>query len=285
MKKMMTIHDDTGAHLPLDRIDPDIVLVTDYLAGELSAERVRALEERLVEDEQFFDKVWPMLDAWNLPRDVTGQESGTTLGDAREQAARPPRQRLRQRPWTSFGGVAAVAAAAAVVVVGAGLVVALRTRSRQATRVANNVGAPPQPTAADISRDSLLRSLTNDSAIARLPGPAVIATGIGETRVVVLADSTTVTLAPLSWVAYADSAAAIGGEAQLDVKGTGKRTVLTVVTAAGEASLAAGRYAIKSVTKQSVLVRVIKGLVTLRAKQGRPHPPHRITDGQQATIR
>jgi ferric-dicitrate binding protein FerR (iron transport regulator) len=276
MRKLMTIRDDTGRHLPLERIDPDIVLVTDYLAGELSAVSARALEERLVEDEPFFDKVWPLLRAWNLPRGAPGQEFRTTVAAARETPARPP----RQRAWTPFR---TVAAAAAVVVVATGLVVALRARSRQAIRIAS-VEMPPPPTAADISRDSLLRSLTNDSAIARLPGPSVIATGLGETRVVVLADSTTVTLAPLSWVAYADSAAAIGGEAQLVVKGSGKRTVLTVVTAAGEASLAAGRYAIRSVAKQAVLVRVIKGLVTLRAKRGRPHPPHRITDGQQATI-
>ncbi|HEY4130116.1 MAG TPA: FecR family protein [Gemmatimonadaceae bacterium] len=47
--------------------DPDIVLITDYLAGELSPPDEAQVERRLEDDQAFFDKVFPLVQAWQLP--------------------------------------------------------------------------------------------------------------------------------------------------------------------------------------------------------------------------
>lgn len=48
-------------------IDPDLALVSAYLARELSPMQVLALEERLATDAQFRTRVQPLLDAWAAP--------------------------------------------------------------------------------------------------------------------------------------------------------------------------------------------------------------------------
>ena len=50
--------------------DPDIVLITDYLAGELSHTAEADVEHRLEDDEAFFDKVFPLVQAWRMPHSV-----------------------------------------------------------------------------------------------------------------------------------------------------------------------------------------------------------------------
>ena len=49
------------------QLDPDLSLVTAYLARELSTTQIIALEERLVADAPFREKVQPAIDAWLLP--------------------------------------------------------------------------------------------------------------------------------------------------------------------------------------------------------------------------
>ena len=48
-------------------IDPDVVLITEYLAGRLSEFERFAVDKRLEEDEAFFEKVWPLMRAWRMP--------------------------------------------------------------------------------------------------------------------------------------------------------------------------------------------------------------------------
>src|SRR4051812_15676618 len=50
-----------------DAIDPDLALITAYLAGELTLVQIAAVEERLAADTQFRTKVQPVIDAWALP--------------------------------------------------------------------------------------------------------------------------------------------------------------------------------------------------------------------------
>ena len=50
-----------------DAIDPDIALVTAYLARELSPMQVLALEERLATDAEFRAEMQPLIDAWAAP--------------------------------------------------------------------------------------------------------------------------------------------------------------------------------------------------------------------------
>ena len=51
----------------LNAQDPDILLITDYLGHELTREEEAAVEERLVEDEAFFEKVAPYIKIRTMP--------------------------------------------------------------------------------------------------------------------------------------------------------------------------------------------------------------------------
>jgi hypothetical protein len=57
-----------------DPIDPDVALVTAYLARELSPMQVLALEERLATDTTFRAEMQPLIDAWSAP--VPSLEAG-----------------------------------------------------------------------------------------------------------------------------------------------------------------------------------------------------------------
>jgi anti-sigma-K factor RskA len=48
-------------------VDPDIVLIGNYLGKELSAEEAEAVERRMVDDAAFFEKVWPVVRIWRMP--------------------------------------------------------------------------------------------------------------------------------------------------------------------------------------------------------------------------
>jgi hypothetical protein len=48
-------------------LDPDIVVITDWLAGELSPAEVTAVEQRLRDDDAFFMKAGPIYKLWNKP--------------------------------------------------------------------------------------------------------------------------------------------------------------------------------------------------------------------------
>jgi hypothetical protein len=62
------INSSTGRELEL--IDRDIADITDYLAGEMSDDDRARLEQRLVADAAFFEKVFPVIDGWMLPIDT-----------------------------------------------------------------------------------------------------------------------------------------------------------------------------------------------------------------------
>lgn len=57
------------------RPDPDVVLITDYLAGELSSTDEATVEHRLEDDEVFFDKVFPLVQAWRMPQNFRRAKS------------------------------------------------------------------------------------------------------------------------------------------------------------------------------------------------------------------
>ena len=51
-------------------LDPDIVLITDYLANTLSLDDEANVERRMRDDEAFFEKVWPLVRAWQQTDDT-----------------------------------------------------------------------------------------------------------------------------------------------------------------------------------------------------------------------
>jgi len=56
-------HDDGSGN----RIDPDMLLISDWLAGELTPAQVDAVEHRLDDDQAFFEKVLPHVRVWTSP--------------------------------------------------------------------------------------------------------------------------------------------------------------------------------------------------------------------------
>jgi hypothetical protein len=53
--------------LDITPLDPDIVVITDWLAGELGPAESAAVEQRLRDDDAFFMKAGPIVKLWNLP--------------------------------------------------------------------------------------------------------------------------------------------------------------------------------------------------------------------------
>jgi ferric-dicitrate binding protein FerR (iron transport regulator) len=101
--------------------DPEVALITDYLANELPRAEREALEHRLASDADFRDRMLPYLAIWNAPTDLAAMDADDE--DDRQQArgARTgaptgdsARQLRRIRRWQ----LAAVAAGAAFLVTG-----------------------------------------------------------------------------------------------------------------------------------------------------------------------
>ena len=53
-----------------DPVDPDIALINDYLAEALSCDEEAVVERRMKDDEAFFEKVWPLVNAWQQSGEV-----------------------------------------------------------------------------------------------------------------------------------------------------------------------------------------------------------------------
>jgi hypothetical protein len=97
--------DDAGDPASAARVDPDMVLITDYLANALSFEAEAAVERRMKEDEAFFEKAWPLLRAWQrtddehaAPRRVS-RGVGTFTDEIRSMAAVRAVPVQRQESW------------------------------------------------------------------------------------------------------------------------------------------------------------------------------------------
>lgn len=209
----------------IDAHDPDLVLVTDYLAGALDANAARAVERRLEEDAAFFEKVFPLVRAWRLDQ---------SFRDDRVTATASRRSRHTGR-WISLLAAAAV------------LILVVQTLPRMGVRF----GTPPR-------------------GLPVLAPDASIATGPGETREVLLADSTRVVLRPHSTFSYSRALGAsaavvarVRGEAVFDVARA--NAPVTVETRAGMTRLAVGRYAIRCAEgAREMLVTVERGTAMLR---------------------
>ena len=81
-------HDGNGS------VDPDIALVTAYLARELSPIQVLAFEERLATDAEFRSEMQPLIDAWAAP--VPSLEHGLA------QRSAPLTSLERAESWRRF---------------------------------------------------------------------------------------------------------------------------------------------------------------------------------------
>ena len=81
----------------LEPIDPDFAVITDWLTHDLSPADAKAVEDRLVEDGAFFDKVAPAIRVWTMPvsfrdtlprRDIIWAGDNWTAERVREEVIR-----------------------------------------------------------------------------------------------------------------------------------------------------------------------------------------------------
>jgi hypothetical protein len=103
-ERMPMEHEAPEVEAFLKAEDPDVRLITDYLARDLTREQAAAVEERLVEDEAFFEKVAPYIRDWTMPvsfrkllaahpADSPYPAIEASKGRVREAAPPPPRGR------------------------------------------------------------------------------------------------------------------------------------------------------------------------------------------------
>src|SRR3954464_2730373 len=98
----LTLVKDSEPELPNDG---DIELLVGYVGRFMTDAEAEAFEARLVDDEEFFDRVSPMLDAWYTPGPtLTGVETARRM----VKEGRLPATSHRQR-WPVRLGLAAAA--------------------------------------------------------------------------------------------------------------------------------------------------------------------------------
>ena len=56
-------HDDA----PGSGLDPDLLLINEWLAGDLTPSQLHAVEQRLDDDQAFFERVLPHVRVWTSP--------------------------------------------------------------------------------------------------------------------------------------------------------------------------------------------------------------------------
>jgi hypothetical protein len=76
-------------------VDPDIALITRWLAEELTPEAEAAVEARLEEDEAFFDKVAPLMRIWTMPVRF-GDLVADRPAESPHEAIEAPKGRVRE---------------------------------------------------------------------------------------------------------------------------------------------------------------------------------------------
>jgi hypothetical protein len=89
-----------------DAIDPDLALISDYLADVLSFDEQALVERRMKDDEAFFEKVWPLVRAWQqtgetpVPPRRDSRHWGTVTDEIRSIALRSsPSMPRPVEPW------------------------------------------------------------------------------------------------------------------------------------------------------------------------------------------
>lgn len=88
-------------------VDPDLALISDYLADALSFDEQALVERRMKDDEAFFEKVWPLVRAWQQTGELpvsprrTTRGFGTFTDEIRSMALhqKAPRPAATPEPW------------------------------------------------------------------------------------------------------------------------------------------------------------------------------------------
>lgn len=250
----------------LTPVDPDIVLITDYLTGDLSPADAAAVEDRLVDDEAFFDKVAPVIKIWTMPMDFDEVDAGAALEvplslpmsvpEPEPTVVEPPRRFSRRRrvAYVSMGAAAALLMALLFAGGPGGVMATMFTGSKDRAEIR-----------------------TGHAPTAEVAGGRLIETGAGETVTDTLRHGSLVTVRPGSrfqWKAVplltlSADAAALDGEAAFEVP-EGKGIIL-LRTSVGDVRLNAGAIALRCAPGcDAMLMTVGRGTAVLLDANQRP---------------
>jgi hypothetical protein len=259
----------------LGPVDPDFALITDYLAKDLPAEQMEAVERRLRDDEEFFEKVWPIVRVWDLPR-YARQRRARAVRKAQGfvperdlSPAAPPLAILRsaqddvrsaqgdaqgrpasRRPALSAKTTTWIGMAAAVAIAAVGI-------ARFGPAMFSVANAADRAPVADI-RDSIQ-----------------VETGRGEIKVITLAGGSRLIMREKSRLTYKRfpagvslGLAAFDGELALELNGVDRYAYIR--TSSGRALFTPGNYALRCEPGcKAMLVTVGVGYGSIRGDSGR----------------
>jgi ferric-dicitrate binding protein FerR (iron transport regulator) len=264
----------------LEPVDPDFALIGDYLAKELPAEQMQAVERRLVEDGEFFEKVWPIVEIWQLPRyarqrRARARRKAQGLVPQRTQSpAAPPLALLSDqdggggtqgRPRFSAKTKSWIGMAAAVAIAATGIV-------RLGPTMFSVANAGERASVADL-RDSVQ-----------------VETGRGETKVLTLAGGSRLIMRENSRITYKRfpggfvnlALAAFDGELALELNNAGSYAYIR--TSSGRALFTSGTYALRCKPGcAGMLVTVGVGSVQIRGDSGRADAVT-LKDGEKGRV-
>jgi hypothetical protein len=227
-------------------IDPDIALLGDYLARELTDDQVAALEQRLATDDAFYEKAEPLLlligDGVQLRAMLAHH-----FPKSRVRAAREP---LRWHGWQVFPSRRSLYQMAAVLLIFGGVGV---------YKTASII-----PVFASGLRD-VLRVMAEPWAPPFGANAAEVRTRHGETKTITLPDSSVVELrsnSRLTWELSTRRALGVRanliGEAAIEVSPNERG--LEITSTIGAVLLTPGSYAVRAdMARDAILVTVVKG--------------------------
>lgn len=265
---------------PIERdeepLDPDIQLITDYLGHELSAEQEAEVEERLVNNEAFYEKVIPYMKIWTEPVDYRKELAVYEL-EQREAASAPKtdarigetRRRTPYRFFTRPRVSAVLAAASLLIWVGAPAVTyQIGVADGRERELVQTFPAPDQMPAPEIGQAPVER-------VAR-------AARVGR--------STFVHVHAGSRFAYKSvlfgfvQAVGLNGEGSVEVGWLDPWVIVS--TPAGTIRLSHGTYAFHSTgdPDPETLVTVVRGKATLEGSSSLKTPDVVLTTGQHGRL-
>ena len=89
----------------LEFVDPDVVRIIRYLGGELSLDEIEAIENRLNEDDEFFEKAYPFIVMKETPidfdaieREIAEEAKANVVEQAPLSVAEPPAVSVVNKP-------------------------------------------------------------------------------------------------------------------------------------------------------------------------------------------
>ena len=283
----------------IEEIDPDIQLISDYLARALTNAEAEAVEDRMVEDDAFFEKISPILKVWSMPvsfRDrLAGRETVApgradaalrVAGATSERAARPRSMPLSLRELEELyprtprePPVLAQATALVGVSESRRRLPSLSKRARVMLAVAAVLLAlviPPAVRFISFLRHSdAIASGSGKLSSAKLESGAAAVTSVGETRVFALDDFSSILLRPGSRFFYKQAPgrpevlASLEGEAEIIVSPT--THLMRLQTSVGSMVLMPGDYAVRCGAEcEELLITVGRGTAILRASGSTP---------------